>query len=294
MNSRLGVGFVLTLGRLIPPRIGYHLGGYLAGLLSRLKSARIVRAVRSNQWVVSGRITDAIALDDLTRQTFEHTAYCLYDLYHYMSNPQQILSMVTLSDRLHKILREGSSAKQGTIFIAPHISNFDLAGRAMALHNYRIQVLSYPEPPGGYQWQNKMRKDFGIDIIPMSTESLRNAKKTLRDGGAILTGMDRPLENSNYHPLFFGYPAAVPVSYVRLGIMTDSPVVVVACHSIDRGKYMVDCSEPIKMIANPDNTKEIEQNARKALREAEKFIKMAPSQWSMFYPVWPWVLEKMP
>lgn len=294
LNSQLGVGFVLSLGKLIPPRMGYRLGDILAGLLSELKNAKIVRSVRSNQWVVSGQKADALALNELTRQTFTHTAQCLYDLYHYMSYPEQILSMVSLSDRLHKTLRERSAAKQGTIFIAPHLSNFDLAGRAMALHGYHIQVLSYPQPPGGYQWQNKMRKDFGIDITPMSTESLRQAKQTLRDGGAILTGMDRPLENSNYHPLFFGYPASVPVSYVRLGIMTNSPVVVIACQSTECGKYLVDCSEPIEMKSNVDITTEIEQNAQRALREAEEFIKTTPHQWSMFYPVWPWALEKMP
>lgn len=293
-NSRLGVGVVLGLGKLIPPRIGYRLGESLAAFLSRLKHTKIVRSVRSNQWVVSGQKADALALNELTRQTFVHTAQCLYDFYHNMSNPEQILSMVSLSDRLHKTLRERSAAKKGTIFIAPHLSNFDLAGRAMALHGYQIQVLSYPQPPGGYQWQNKMRKDFGIEITPMSTESLRQAKQTLREGGAILTGMDRPLESSNYHPLFFGHPASVPVSYVRLGIMTNSPVVVVACQSTGRGKYVVDCSEPIEMKPNVDVINEIEQNAQRALFEAEKFIKVAPSQWSMFYPVWPWALEKMP
>jgi len=294
MNGRLGVGFVLALGRLIPPKIGYGLGRWIAGWLSKQKKTKIVRAVRSNQWIVAGQNINAITLDELTRLTFEDTAICLYDFYHNMSNPNQILSMVTLSERLHKTLRERTAAKQGTIFIAPHLSNFDLAGRAMALHGYHLQVLSYPQPQGGYQWQNKMRKDFGIDITPMSTESMRLAKQCLRDGGAILTGMDRPLESSNYHPLFFGYPAALPVTYVRLGIQTSSPVVVVATQTLGMGKYMVDCSEPIEMIPNPDVILEIELNAQNALREAENFIKMTPSQWSMFYPVWPWALDKIP
>jgi len=204
------------------------------------------------------------------------------------------MEMVTLSEELKRLVTVRSQGRQGTIFIAPHLSNFDLAGRALALHGYHIQVLSYPQPPGGYQWQNKLRRDYGIEITPMSTESLRAAKAHLRNGGAILTGMDRPLVNTNYSPRFFGYPAQLPVSYVRLGIQTNSPVVVVACTSSGRGFYHVDCSEMIKMEPSSDVKEEIESNAEKALKEAEKFILKAPYQWSMFYPVWPWCLEKMP
>jgi KDO2-lipid IV(A) lauroyltransferase len=282
------------LGRIISPSAGYRLADFLAGLIVLFQRSHIVQSVRANQWLITGQKLKKKELDQITLDTFRHTAQCLYDLYHYLPYPQQVLQMVTLSEKLKKLVTERSQGRQGTIFIAPHMSNFDMAGRALALHGYRIQVLSYPQPPGGYQWQNKLRQDYGIEITPMSTESLRAAKALLRNGGAILTGMDRPLDNANYSPRFFGYPAKLPVSYVRLGIQTNSPVVVVACTSNGRGKYTVDCSDLISMKPYADVNSEIVKNAEKALVQAEKFIMNAPYQWSMFYPVWPWSLEKMP
>jgi len=294
LNSPLGVGGALTLGRLIPPSIGYRLSSLAAHIIASRNNSKIVQSVRANQWVVSGQQLNAEQLDHITLETFRHTAVCLYDLYHNLNRPKEIARMVKLSDKLHNTLDESLKSKRSTVFIAPHLSNFDLAGRAFALHGYNLMVLSYPQPPGGYRWQNRMRKQYGIDIVPMSTESLREGKERLRSGGAILTGMDRPLPSSNYAPKFFGFPAPVPVTYVRLGIMTNSTIVVAACIGMKPGQYVVDCSAPIELIPHADIKTEIEINAEKALREAEKFIRAHPEQWSMFYPVWPWALEKAP
>jgi KDO2-lipid IV(A) lauroyltransferase len=256
--------------------------------------SRIVRSVRANQWIVSGKKFDAEELDKITLKTFQHTAYCLYDLYHNLDNPDGILQRVALSPQLKKFLAERANGKEGAVLVTPHLSNFDLAGRAMALHGYRIQVLSYPQPSGGYQWQNKLRMVYNIEITPMSTSTLRQAKKRLNDGGVVLTGVDRPLERSNYHPKFFGCPSMVPVTYIRLALQTKSPVVVVACVSNEDNTYTIDCSNPIYLRAYQDPVTELEKNAERVLKETENFIIKNPHQWSMFYPVWPQVMEQIP
>jgi KDO2-lipid IV(A) lauroyltransferase len=178
--------------------------------------------------------------------------------------------------------------------VAPHLSNFDFGGRAMILHGFDVQVLSYPQPHGGYQWQNKLREDIGMNITPMTTESLRAAKARLKNGGGIVTGLDRPLEHTNYHPRFFGFPAPVPTSYVRMALQTRSAVMVIACIGLPEKDYRVECSDLVYMEPHEDPVREIEMNAEKVLKEAEKFIRTYPSQWAMFYPIWPFALDEMP
>jgi lauroyl/myristoyl acyltransferase len=293
-NSRLAIAIVLTLGRIIPPAVGYPLGEWIARRIASLKKNRMVQAVRANQWVVSRQTMNDRQLDEITRRTFEHTADCLYDLYHNLPYPQKIMEMVSMSPKLIRTLDGRQNAGKGTIILAPHLSNFDLAGRAMTLHGYPILVLSYPQPPGGYQWQNKMRQDFGIEILPMSFESLRAARDRLKNNGLVLTGMDRPMDFSNHQPRFFGYPAAVPVTYINLAAQTGADFVVVACRSIARGRYVAECSHIIPFSPMADKNQEYLENAETLLKEAEKMIQVAPEQWSMFYPVWPWALESMP
>jgi len=294
INSSFAIGLVLTLGRLIPPKIGYRLGEWIARQIVSFKDNPMVRAVRANQWVVSSKKMNSRQLDEITLKTFQHTADCLYDLYHSLPHPDQIMNMVTMSPKIIHTLNKQLAEKKGTLILAPHMSNFDLAGRAIALHGYPILVLSYPQPPGGYQWQNKMRQDYGIEIKPMSFESLRSARERLKNGGLVLTGMDRPMENSNHCPRFFGYSSTVPVTYISLAAINRLDMVVASCRAMRKGSYIVECSDIIPFTPSGDKNLEFIVNAEKVLKEAEKFITAAPEQWSMFYPVWPWTLEIMP
>lgn len=294
LNSRLGIALVLGLGKIISPRVGYQLADWVSARVASRKNSRIVQSVRANQWVVSGKKLTTTELDAQTRETFRITAHCLFDLYHNIFNYQAIRDRVTLSPKLIHFLDERAGGPEGTLMVALHLSNFDLAGRAMALHGYDIQALSYPQPQGGYQWQNKLRRDIGINITPMSTESMRMAKARLKEGGLVLTGLERPLPATNYFPRFFGHPAPLPASYVRMALQTNSAVLVVACIGTPQENYRLECSDLIYMQPYPDATEEIEKNAENVLAQAEGFIRDHPTQWAMFYPVWPFALQEMP
>jgi len=294
INGRFGIGLILALGKIIPTSIGYPLAEKISVLLSAQKKSKMVKTVRANQWVISKCSLNSDGLDKQTQETFRQTSRWLFDFYHNLSNYKTILDRVTLSPKLVKFLSDRLGGDEGTIMVAPHLSNFDFGGRALALHGFDIQVLSYPQPHGGYQWQNKLRKDAGMNVTPMSTESMRAAKARLKNGGGVITGMDRPLDRSNYNPRFFGFPAAVPTSYIRMALQTKAAVMVIACIGLPEENYRVECSDLIYMEPDDDPVKEIEKNAEKVLYEAEKFISAYPSQWAMFYPVWPFALEEMP
>ena len=294
INGRFGIGLILALGKIIPSSIGYPLAEKISVLLSAQKDSDLVKAARANQWIISKRSLTSEELDKQTQETFRQTSRWLFDFYHNINNYETILDRVTLSPKLVNFLTDRLGGDEGTIMVAPHLSNFDFGGRALALHGFDVQVLSYPQPHGGYEWQNKLRKDVGINVTPMSTESMRAAKARLRNGGGVITGMDRPLDRSNYNPRFFGFPAAVPTSYIRMALQTNAAVMVIACIGLPEENYRVECSDLIYMKPDEDPVKEIEKNAEKVLHEAEKFIRAYPSQWAMFYPVWPFALEEMP
>ena len=155
INGRFGIGLILTLGKIIPPSIGYPLSEKISVMLSSRKNSSIVKAARANQWIISGRSLSAEELDKQTQETFRQTSRWLYDFYHHIDNYENINNRVTLSEKLIRFLTDRLGGDEGTILVAPHLSNFDFGGRAIVFHGYDIQVLSYPQPEGGYQWQNK-------------------------------------------------------------------------------------------------------------------------------------------
>lgn len=294
INGPIGIGLILTLGKLLPTRLGYALADRVALYLSKKKDMDSVRATRANQWVISGCKMSADELDKQTLETLKQTSRWLFDLYHHIGDYQNIIDRVSLSPKLIGYLQNRLGGDEGTIMVTPHLSNFDFGGRAIVLHGFDVQALSYPQPHGGYQWQNKLRRDAGMNITPMSTESMRAAKARLKKGGGVVTGMDRPLKHTNYNPRFFGYPAALPTSYVRMALQTGSAVMVIACIGLPEENYRIECSDLFYMEPDDDPVIEIEKNAEKLLVEAEKFIRAYPSQWAMTYPVWPFALDEMP
>ena len=294
INSRLGIGLILGISKLIPPKVGFKLADWVAMKIASRKESQMVRSLRANQWVVTGQKLSTEELDAQVLDTFRHIAHVQYDLYHNLDNHQATLDRMILCPQLVGLLNSRMGGNEGTLILAPHLSNFDLAGRAMALNGYNIQVLSYPQPHGGYQWQNRLRKDIGIEISPMSTESLRRAKTRLKDGGFVISGLERPLVDTNYHPKFFGYPAPVPVFYVRLALQTNSAILIIACVGTPEENYTLECSDLIYLKPDDDPLREIERNAEKVLKAAEPFIRKHPEQWAMTYTVWPFALNKMP
>jgi lauroyl/myristoyl acyltransferase len=294
INSRIGTGIILGIAKSMKPKTGYKLADRVADWISSCKNSKMVMATRANQWIVSGKILSKEDLDEIVRENFRQTARNIFDLYHNLYNYQAILNKVILSPKLIEILETRRKNHKGTILLAPHLSNFDFAGRAMALHGYKVQVLSYPQPRPSYQWQNRLRKDIGINITPMSTESLRQAKAHLKEDGIVITGLERPLPQSNYHPHFFGYPAPLPVSYVRMALQTKAAILVVACVGTAEENYTLECSGPVFMKPYKNAVDEIEKNAEAVLQLAEPYIRDHPTQWAMTYPIWPFALEKMP
>ncbi|MDZ4159221.1 MAG: hypothetical protein U1B80_05455 [Anaerolineaceae bacterium] len=293
VNSRFGVGVALFLGQVLPPALGVRFSQAVGNWIGSRRKMAQVRAVRANQWVVSGESLTPEGLDQITRATFCSAARNLYDYFHYFRDPKAIEKLVQFSPGFERCLEQLRSGGQGILFVCPHLSNIDLIGRAAALHGLSMQILSYPQPPGSYRLQNLLRKMTGLDVTPMSYSALRQAAERLKAGGAVLTGVDRPLPDSKYKPRFFNRPAALPVAYVRLALKTGLPVtVLVGCRRPD-DTYYVWASDPIPMQPHPDLETEVVRNAEAVLDVVTSYIREVPEQWAMFYPVWSEALNEI-
>jgi len=288
INSSLGMEIALFAGRTIPNAIGYPLTRIIAQIIAWQKKTAMVAAVRGNQWVVRGEALSQQALDDSVREVFRLQARCLFDFFHNINRPQKVLELFQFTPTFQKVFDERLEGKQGALFLLPHLSAFDLGGYAIAMCGLHLQILSVPQLNSGYNWQNRVRQQQGLEVTPASPSALHQARLRLEQGGTVLTGLDRPNPGSNYKPLFFGHPAALPVFYVRLAINTHVPIYIVAVIAqADGASYLIDASEPITMVPNPDPHQEIIQNAEAVLRRGEAFIRSHPEQWAMFFPVWP-------
>lgn len=279
----------MLIGRVLPRKWGLRLATGIGSILGSLKNNKMVKAIRANQYVIHDQQLSTKALDLIPKVIFTSAARCVFDYFHFLRRPH-VLQKIVSFDSHAQVAIERIRDHQPTVVVVSHLSNFDLMGYALALHNVKVQILSFPKPNHSYRLQNKLRQDTGLDITPMDLSAFREARQRLRNGGSILTGLDRPLDgvkDEKYRPKFFGYETNLPVAYVRMALEANAPVVILAATSQPDGTYRLVGSPLIWMEASDDLEDEIVSNAEKVLRMAEPMIVKYAQQWAMFYPIWP-------
>ncbi len=297
LNSSAAIGLGLSFSKAMPPSLGYPFARMVADVITMRRGSPMFSAVRANQWVVHNGKLQGAALEAMVRATFRSAGRSLYEFWHYFRDHKALLNLVEFDPSFDELIKRTRSSDQGTILVTPHISNFDLIGRAAVLYGLNVHVLSYPQPTGGYKWQNILRELPGMLVTPMSIQALREASHSLKANRAVLTGIDRPLptgEDAKYRVRFFGHEASLPVFHIRLALKHNLPITMLGGERMSNGKYRVWASEPIAMKRHTDLVRETVSNAERVLEAAMEYIQRVPEQWAMFYPVWPEILTSVP
>jgi KDO2-lipid IV(A) lauroyltransferase len=286
-NSSFGVSFGLALGRLISPHLGYRLSVFGAKILARRADSPMVNAVRANQFVVRGSKSKPDELDQAVVEVLTHAGRCFVDLYHNIQNPARLKSCSPVTPALESLIAQSHTDTDGAFVVAPHLSNFDLVLLAAAYRGIKAQVLTYGNPTGGYKIQNEIRTKTGLNITPVSSEVHRQAIENMRNGGIVITAVDRSIRRKAHYMNFFGQPSPLPAGHIRMALKAKVPVIVAAAEWQTDGLYHLHLSDPIELVQDPDPNEEIRINGEAVLRVIERHIRKNPGQWLMYYPAWP-------
>ncbi len=279
------------LSRQIPAKSAHHLARWAATALCRLRP-EVYRVVRANLGQVLGPAAGAEEVQHNTCQVFYHFVLGYLDFFRWLELPrEQVLQLLEVPAALQTLLHSERVKEKGLVLVMPHTGNFDLAGRVLASLTPNMQVIALPDPhPGGHS-MNKLRQQMGVEVTPLGPAALRQALKTLRAGGVVGTGVDRPVSQLDEPIPFFGRPAHMPSGHVRLALRTDALVVVAGCAYRSQDKrYVVDMEPPLQMIRT-GTEEEVRINMRRVLDAIERIVRRWSDQWMMFVPVWPELLE---
>lgn len=286
-RSRTGMRMALGVGRAVPRRAAHRVVRYVADRMAEDPESEVARAARANQYVVSGGQLTGAALEKAARENVHSIARSLYDLYHVIGKPEAERAAFC-RDEVFDAYLERERAEGPFVYVGVHLGNFDLAGRLLAYEGWRPQVLSVPDPNGGYEWQNQMREQAGFTVTPVSLESLKEAARRLESGGSVLTGIDWPMpQPDKVQPRFFGHPAPLPLLHVRLAMRARLPVILLTAPRMPDGRYRLLASEPIHLEYGKPEPGLLSANAERCLAPAEAWIAEYPRQWAMPHVVWP-------
>jgi lauroyl/myristoyl acyltransferase len=294
INSPYGLNIAYVISRYMPNWLGHWIALFLADRISGRKDWKMIHAARCNQWMAGGEKLEGNALNKVVRENFRSIANSIFDLYHNLDNPAAFLRIIEPDPIAIQLVLRPEFSDRGLVVAGIHMSNFDMAFQAGGLAGIKAIALTLPELNAGYQKQLDMRLKKGLNIVQASVGSLKHAVDHLKAGGMVITGIDRPDESYPSRPKFFGRPAALPIHHIFLALKSHVPIIVAAIYRQSDGKYHFLFSEPIEMQPHPDRETEIMLNAETILQVAEDFIRQAPSQWAMTFPVWPNVMDLVP
>ena len=295
-TQTLGTAFVLAFSRSLSPWIGRPIASAIALLVGNRYLSPTFEAIQINQWVAhDGKLTPR-ELRKKIRQVYRNQARALFDFYHNLDRPEEMANLIKLTPEFKTLMDECMSGKmkRGTLMLMPHLSGFNLGGLYLAKLGFKFLTLAIPNPNRGYAWQNELRNARGMEVLPMSMSSMQMARKRLQEGGTVLTGVDRPLDDADKKPSFFGRAASLPVAYVKLALKTGARVVVVGFQNLRDHSCVVDVSPEVVFERHKNADQELLRNAEKVLKIIERYIRVDPTQWMMFLPVWPEAKSGMP
>jgi KDO2-lipid IV(A) lauroyltransferase len=296
-QGRFGIPLGLALARWLPPRAGHWVSEQIGLSIALRRNFAQVRALRANQFVVGGGSMTSNELEYAVRAVYRASGRCLYDFYHHVQNRTPLEHIVEISPSFQQVI-ERSRTGQAQFLVIPHYSNFDLVGVAAVQAGLNMQILSYSHPPVDYRMQNDLRVSAGMEVTPISVDSLRLALERLRAGGTVLTAADRPLagvsQPQEERPLFFSRPADLPTGYLRIAMRAQALLVIVSGVTLPDGRYRLWASEALPPPPAGARADEIKRCAEEILACIAELIRANPHHWFMFYPVWPEAVDETP
>jgi lauroyl/myristoyl acyltransferase len=297
LNSQQAGLWALRICRIFPPSIGIPFSRLVADQIALRKNLPLVKAIRLNRWVASDCRLNRLELDRAVRENLRHIAGSYYILFHYLDRPEMFQRSVRYSPSVEDMISKSRDSQRGMVVAGIHISNFDLVVQTAPWQGLEVAAISLPttsEYHEAVEWQHHFRRAAGLEIFPASFSSFRLAIQRLKNGGIILTGVDRPVPNPRLKPLFFGRPASLPVHYITMALEASVPLVLFATLRQPDGTYHIYSSEEISMQSFSDRRKTLLFNAEQVLERAADFIGQAPEQWNVFLPIWPDVQDELP
>ncbi len=276
----------LWLGRIVPLGKGREIALKLGALLASRKNNAIRMGILANQTVISGGSLSAEELDQRCKEACQSMVVSLFEYFYYYRHRDELESAYTLSTEAREMFFEDGSKGEALLFMGPHLGNFDLLTSIVAACGINALVLAVPSPNEAYKAQNKLRAEQGLNVMPMSLNAFRVARKVLTDKGVVITGLDRPSDDPKLRrmPLFFGQPSRLPTFYEKLAVDSGAKIRIGAAIRQADGTYHVLASQPIYLTAEDEAE---DGNIMKITAVIEPWIKEYPTQWAIFKPLWP-------
>ncbi len=276
------VWVLLTVYKLLPvdaaSRMGERVGAWIGPRLKR--KSLIVRANVKTAWPA----LDEEQADKLVRQIWGRAGRVLAEYPH-------LHSIISDPHRLEIDIREAIETYQNParpcVIVTAHISNWEIAGAAMARLNIPNATLySPPANPRLNRMLLDSRAALNCQLLPRDN-SARLLMRALMGGRSAAMVMDRRIDGGQ--PIdFFGHSKPSTLLPAKLALKFNCDMVPVQVQRLRDARYRVIFHPPVRPTNTADNENAQAANMiQQVHKQFEDWINQQPQDWFCSKRLWP-------
>jgi phosphatidylinositol dimannoside acyltransferase len=176
----------------------------------------------------------------------------------------------------------------GLIMALPHVGSWEWGGAWLALEGYPMtSVAERIEPPEMFDWFVEQRRQMGLTIVALGSESSSVVLPTLRSGGLVGLLCDRDLAGNGVEVEFFGEKTTMPPGPATLALRTGAALITAVVYATPNGGHSAVISPPLDTTRTGSLRQDVGRLTQQIARNFEGYVRRAPEQWHLFQPNWP-------
>lgn len=248
-----------------------HAVGIVLGYLVYGLSPTYRRRMRANMALAGYEQHIGIALREAGKNIMELPLI-------WLGRADRLAAKVELED--WDIAQQEIDAKQGVIFLTPHLGCFELSGKSIALRTKMTVLYRPPRKEALKPLLEDARASSGMLLAPANLSGVRALAKALKRGEAIGLLPDQvPQQGEGVWANFFGKPAYTMTLSAKLHAMTGAPIILTYAERLPFGRGFVQRFVKFEESMDGDPA----QQAEAINRAMEKLIAQVPAQYFWSY-----------
>jgi lauroyl/myristoyl acyltransferase len=240
-----------------------------------------------------GRATDGrLQGDELRRSVSE--AFASYGRYWFelfrlpldVRDPASIRARFETEGFEH--VTDGLAAGKGVVLALPHLGGFDFAAGWFADRiGPASVVVEAVEPPELFEWFVRVRREAGMEVIPLGPDAGSAVARTLKANRVVCLMADRDITGDGVDVEFFGERTTLPAGPALLALRSGAPLIPMAVYFRPRRDHLARILPPVPVEREGRLRDDVTRITQVVAHRFEELIRAEPTQWHVMQPNWP-------
>jgi KDO2-lipid IV(A) lauroyltransferase len=262
--------------------------------VSRLIGATGTRAMRGRRAMVERNLR-RIHGPDLSEQELDREVTRVFDSYarYWLEQfrlPGMHPALVEDGFRVegYENIQDALDVGGGVILALPHLGGWEWAAFWLAATKGETvtAVVEPVEPPELAEWFLGLRRDIGINVVPLSPSAGTESMRALKANHVLCLLCDRDLAGGGIEVEFFGERTTLPGGPATLALRSGAPLLPTAVYFEDE-RHLGLVRPPLAVERQGKLRDDVTRITQALAYELEDLIRRAPDQWHLMQPNWP-------